>query len=170
MFIEWLTELENKVRGNDLHPALVSHLSKYRSLMPSLALLFELADLAAAGGPRSDSSDFLVSLEHAKQAAAFCTYLESHAHRIYSCVTTPQMRAAQELAARIKSRKIGADVAFSVRDLYLKGWTSLDTPESARAAVQVLEDAGWVREVPSESSPLGGRPSARFNVNPKVHA
>jgi hypothetical protein len=163
-----LTELENKVLGNDLHPALVSHLSKYRSLMPSLALLFELADRAAAGVLGTDSTDLFVSLEHAKQAAAFCVYLESHAHRIYSCVTSPQMRAAQELAARIKSRKIGEDGVFSVRDLYLKGWTSLDTPELARAAVQVLEDAGWVREVPVESSPLGGRPSARYNVSPKV--
>jgi hypothetical protein len=48
LFVEWLTELEGKVRGSELHPALVSHLSKYRSLMPSLALLFELADRAAA--------------------------------------------------------------------------------------------------------------------------
>jgi len=44
LFVVWLTELEGKVRANDLHPALVAHLSKYRSLMPSLALLFELAD------------------------------------------------------------------------------------------------------------------------------
>jgi putative DNA primase/helicase len=36
LFVEWLTELEAKVRGDELHPALISHLSKYRSLMPSL--------------------------------------------------------------------------------------------------------------------------------------
>ena len=36
LFIEWLAELEAKIRGDELHPALVSHLSKYRSLMPSL--------------------------------------------------------------------------------------------------------------------------------------
>ena len=104
LFIEWLADLEGKVRGNDLHPALISHLSKYRSLMPSLALLFELADRAASGA-LPETADLFVSLEHARQAAAFCGYLESHAQRIYSCLTTPQMRAAQELAEKIKTRE-----------------------------------------------------------------
>jgi putative DNA primase/helicase len=36
LFVEWLTELEGKVRDDSLHPALVSHLAKYRKLMPSL--------------------------------------------------------------------------------------------------------------------------------------
>ena len=50
LFIEWFTGLERKVRGDELHPTLISHLSKYRSLMPSLALLFELADRAGIVG------------------------------------------------------------------------------------------------------------------------
>ena len=49
LFKAWLSELEATVRSEDLHAGLVSHLSKYRSLMPSLALLFELADRAAQG-------------------------------------------------------------------------------------------------------------------------
>jgi putative DNA primase/helicase len=75
-----------KIRRNDLHPALISHLSKYRSLMPSLALLFELADRASIEG--FDGSclagrENFVSLEHTRQAAAFCDYLESHAYPEY---------------------------------------------------------------------------------------
>jgi len=168
LFIEWLAELESKVRGNDLHPALISHLSKYRSLMPSLALLFELADRAASGALSSETTDLFVSLEHASQAAAFCAYLESHAQRIYFCLTTPQMRASQELADKIKSGKVGANGFFTLRDVYLKGWSGLDTPDLARVAAQVLGDAAWIREISGESSPLGGRPSARYQVNPKV--
>jgi putative DNA primase/helicase len=57
LFVEWLSDLEVKVRGNDLHPALISHLSKYRSLMPSLPLLFELADRAASGTLSSETAD-----------------------------------------------------------------------------------------------------------------
>ena len=148
--------------------ALISHLSKYRSLMPSLALLFELADRAASGRLNQESADLFVSLEHAKQATAFCAYLESHAHRIYSCVTTPHMRAAQELAEKIKTGKVGANGVFTPRDIYLKGWTGIDTPDLARVAAQVLNDAGWIREVPGESSALGGRPPMRYEVNPKV--
>ncbi len=93
LFVEWLAELEVKVRGDELHPALVSHLSKYRKLMPALSVLFELAEWAAGNG----SAD-TVSLEHARKAAAWCDYLESHSKRVYSCVVTPQLRAARELA------------------------------------------------------------------------
>jgi hypothetical protein len=168
LFIEWLTDLEAKVRSNELHPALVSHVSKYRSLMPALALLFELADRAAAG-EITKGPDLLISLEHTKQAAALCDYLESHAVRIYSCVTTPQMRASRELADKIKTHKVGADGSFKLRNVYLKGWSGLDTPEAVRLAAQVLEDAGWIREVNAEPRPhSGGRPSLRYQVNPRV--
>jgi hypothetical protein len=173
LFIGWLAKLEARVRGDELHPALVSHLSKYRKLMPALALLFELADWAAAGpgmegGAAGPDQCLRVSLEHAKQAVEWCEYLESHARRIYSCVTTPQMRAAQLLAEKVKKRQIAPDGFFSCRDVYLKGWSGLDTPELARMAVEVLLDAVWVRDVDREAGPLGGRPSARYQVNPRV--
>jgi putative DNA primase/helicase len=161
LFINWLAELEGKVRREDLHPALVCHLSKYRSLMPSLALLFELADAAADN--RATQS---VSLRHAQQAAAWCEYLESHARRIYSCVVTPQLRAARDLASKIKRGQLAGP--FSLRDVYLKGWSGLDTPEAVRQAVEVLEDAGWIRSLPSTPSPSGGRPGAKYDINPKA--
>jgi putative DNA primase/helicase len=165
LFIEWLAELEAKIRGSELHPALISHLSKYRSLMPSLAVLFHLAE-AATGNGDADT----VSLRHAQQAAAWCDYLESHARRVYSCIVTPQLRAARELADKIKHRKVGTDAYFSCRDVYLKGWSGLDSPEAVKQAAEVLQDAGWVRDVCGESSdPLGrGRPSNRYEVNPGV--
>jgi putative DNA primase/helicase len=172
LFIEWLAELEAKIRGDELHPALVSHLSKYRSLMPSLALLFELADRAAGGfdgfvgSDLGESQNFWVSLDHTRQAAAFCEYLESHARRVYSCVVTPQLRAARQLADKIKKHKLGT--VFSFRDVYLKGWTGLDSPEAVKLAAEVLEDAGWLREMAGEAGPSGGRPSNRYEVNPRV--
>ncbi len=160
LFADWLAGLEFKVRGDDLHPALVSHLSKYRSLMPTLALLFELADSAGCSNS--------ISLKHAQLAAQWCEYLASHARRVYSCITTPQLRAARELAQKIKQRKVGADGPFSCRDVYLKNWSGLDTPESVKQAAEVLDDAKWLRALESESGPLGGRPSARYEVNPRV--
>jgi putative DNA primase/helicase len=170
LFIKWLAELEAEIRGGELHSALVSHLSKYPKLMPALALLFELADRAASGSPDldpgSDGGYLCVSLEHTKQAAAWCDYLQPHARRIYSCVTTPQMRAAQVLAEKIKKHKVDAN--FSCRDVYLKGWSGLDNPELVRMAVEVLQDAGWVRDMPGEPGPFGGRPSNRYEVNPGV--
>jgi putative DNA primase/helicase len=171
LFIEWLPELEEKIRDGELHPALVCHLSKYRSLMPSLALLFELADRASFvgfdGASLAGPKNF-VSLEHARQAAATCDCLETHARRVYSCIVTPQLRAARELADKIKHRKVGTDGFFSCRDVYLKGWSGLDSPEAVKLAAEVLQDAGWVRDLSGESGPFGGRPSNRYQVNPRA--
>jgi putative DNA primase/helicase len=179
LFIEWLTELESKVRGNELHPALISHLSKYRSLMPSLALLSELADRAAAGGFEGflgsgpgESQNFLVSLGHTQQAAAGCDYLESHARRVYSCIVTPQVRAARELAEHIKRKDVinkdGGCDWFAAWNVYQNGWSGLDSSDAVARAAEVLQDAHWLRELSTESGPRGGRPSARWVVNPGV--
>ena len=169
LFIDWQAKLEAKIRGDILHPALISHLSKYRKLMPALALHFGLAD-AAAGNWHGDAV-FLkhaLSLEHARQAASWCEYLESHARRVYSCVVTPHLRAAQELAQKIKQRKVGADGYFSCRDVYLKGWSGLNNASVVKQAAEVLQDAEWVRDLSVESGPIGGRPSNRYAVNPRV--
>ena len=44
---------------------------------------------------------------------------------------------------------MGAEGIFTPRDVYNAGWSGLDSPESANAAIAVLEDAGsaWERIV-----------------------
>ena len=49
LFSDWRREIEFKLRAGDLHPALESHLAKYRKLVPAVALLLHLAD--SEGGP-----------------------------------------------------------------------------------------------------------------------
>jgi putative DNA primase/helicase len=161
LFFVWWAELERKIRSEaGLHPALVAHLAKYRSLLPTLAGLFELAD-AAAQSRNAES----INLAHAQQAAAWCEYLESHAKRIYSCVTSPDAHAARLLAGHIEHGDLGQ--TFSTRQVYaLHHWAGLDTPERVRAALDVLADAGWVREF--DQRPEKGRPSEKWQVNPKV--
>jgi putative DNA primase/helicase len=178
LFIEWLADLETKLRSGLLHDALVSHLSKYRKLMPALALLVELADRAARGSVGFVSStpgefqNFRVSLNHTQQAAAWCDYLESHARRVYSCIVTPQIRAARELASHIKQKHVankdGGFAWFTSRDVYRKGWSGLDTPDAVKWAIDILQDAGWLRALPTESGPRGGYPPNRYEVNPGV--
>ena len=66
LFERWLTDLEQRIRGNDHSPSFQSHLAKYRSLMPSLALLFAVAD----------GCEDEVPLSLAKLACDWCDYLE----------------------------------------------------------------------------------------------
>lgn len=164
LFNEWWTALESTLRNDSsLPPSLVAHFAKYRSLMPTLAGLFELADLAAAGNLGAQA---LVNLDHTRQAAAFCDFLASHARRVYACVITPECRNARELARHVRSKDVSE--VFSPRSVYLKGWSGLDTPERVRGALSLLEDAAWVRRVESTPYPSGGRPSEEWLVNPKV--
>ena len=88
MFFAWWRRLEEKVRSAvGLHPALISHLAKYRSLLPSLAGLFELADLIATDDQLGE--EHRISSAHVEQATKLCDYLEAHARRIFSCITSP---------------------------------------------------------------------------------
>jgi putative DNA primase/helicase len=156
LFIAWLGELESKVRGDSLHPALVAHLAKYRSLMPSLALLFELAD----GGTET------VSLRHAQQAASWCEYLESHARRVYSMLLSPERQAAAELGRHLAAGWKRSESMFTVRDVYQNDWRGLNTPDSVRQTLPLLEDAGWVRRVEIERAE--GRPREMYAISPKL--
>jgi len=47
-------------RAEEDHPVLLSHVAKYRSLMPSLALIFHLID----GDQGSNGCDHLCRAEH----------------------------------------------------------------------------------------------------------
>ena len=165
LFFEYLTDLERKIRrDHGLAPAFIAHLSKYRSLMPKVAGLFELADRTAAGDTLN--AEMSISLEHAKQAAALCDYLESHAKRIYGCVISAETRSARELARHIEAGDLPSP--FTTRTAYLKGWSGLDTPERVRGALHLLEEAGWVCRAETPPSTVGGRPSEVWIGNPRI--
>ena len=133
--------------------------------MPRVAALFELADRAAA---REDveGSQVFIGIEHAIQAAELVEYLASHAPRVYSCITSPSVAAAHELARHIRAGALPNE--FTTRQVYLKGWTRLSTPEEARQALEILEDAGWVCRQFLQINENGGRPREQWEINPAV--
>jgi putative DNA primase/helicase len=164
MFNDWWTKLEIEFRSGELHPAMVAHLAKYKKLVPALALIFELSDWVATDKELLPET---ISLDHAKQGAAFASnFLRSHAARMYSCITTPQLRAARELGQKLAQGTLTE--IFSVRDVYFKGWTGLGTPDEVRSALELLADSHWVRVLHAEPSPFGGRRPERFKINPGV--
>jgi hypothetical protein len=74
-------DFEQGLRAEEDHPVLLSHFAKYRSLMPSLALIGHLIDGV------DDRTTGRVSRAARARAVAWCEYLEGHARRLYATVT-----------------------------------------------------------------------------------
>jgi hypothetical protein len=171
-FNAWLLEHELRLRSNDEDPVIVEHLAKYRSLMPSLALIFHLIEAADRTVLTQDSlltaQQSKVLLHNVQQAAEWCSYLETHARRIYGLAANVAFQSARRLLEKIKNGSL--EDSFSVRDVYRPSWTSLDSKELAQAAITELLETGWLREIPSPKQPQGGRPfSPTFQIHPKAH-
>ena len=157
LFYEWLTELEGKIRTEE-NPLLCEHFTKYRSLMPSLALIFHLIDVAGGSNPGP------ITAHAAAMAADWLDYLETHARRIYSLTGEMGPRAAAALAKKIEQGKLKD--GFTPWDVYNKGWSILNTADVVARACEELETAGWLRK--EISQPPTGRPKAIYRVNPKM--
>jgi putative DNA primase/helicase len=155
LFDDWRAHHEHRLRG-DLHPIIEAHLSKYRKLVPALALLCHVAD-PSAGFAGS------ISEESVARAIAWADYLEPHAVRIYAPAISPDLDAARFLAARVSAGDI-AD-SFALKDVYNNGWTGLGDRDIAAAAVKVLIDYDWLREDREQTS---GRTRTVYTINPLV--
>ncbi len=133
----WLTELENNLRNDTFDtPAIESHIAKYRSLMPTLALIFHLLDCVS----NRQSKD--VTLENAQKAAAWCEYLQLHAERIYKSVALSEFNIAREILKKIESQQIGKD--FTARDIYSKHWSKLNDPKDVQNGLEILVEYGYL--------------------------
>ncbi len=154
IYAEWDAEANLENRIDDMHPAMVSHLSKYAKLIPALALVFAMID--------TPDGDVIHETELVR-ALAFGEYLKSHATRIYQAAVTPETAGAAVLLQKIKDQRL--DDGFTVREVVKKGWAGLNTPEAVRKAAAVLTSFDWLYcEV--VQSPKGSRPSEQYRINP----
>jgi putative DNA primase/helicase len=153
-FDEWRESLEMRVRSGDSAPAFEAHLSKYRSLVPSIALL---CHLIAGDKPG------VVGEEPLMTALAWAEYLESHARRVYAYASQSDLAAARELCKHITKGDLPP--VFSPRDVYSRHWTMLDK-DGTGAAISYLSDFGWLREVEAEQKT--GRPSPKWEAHPNL--
>jgi len=153
VFDDWLTKLETLLRSDELVPAMESHLAKYRSLIPSMALLSHLAD----GGVAE------ISVSAIERAIAWGDYLESHANRVYASAVHPDVAAARCLAKKITDGSLTD--GFSVRDVYRHGWSGLTAKEEAKAAIGLLIDLDWLKVVRIQTA---GRTRTEHRINPRI--
>ncbi|WP_296727782.1 YfjI family protein [Variovorax sp.] len=153
-FNEWRQNFEPQIRGGELHPALVAHLSKYRKLIPALSLVFAMVDAPDSG---------VVGQEHVLRALAWGEYLRTHAERLYSAAVMPETGAAKSLLTKIRSGVLGG--AFTAREVSRKCWTGLGSSDVVRKAADLLVEYEWLRH---EVVQTGGRPTERYEINPRV--
>lgn len=161
VFIEWSTELHRDKLPAEDHPIVAQHLAKFDKLFPALALILHLVDCAATGqrGPITEPA--------ALRAAAWCDYLEAHARRCYGLLADDGLRAAQALAEKVQQGKL-AD-GFTAREVRRNQWRYLTTDEAVNAALDWLEDEGWLRSIDSGGTGPGtGRRTSRYFINPAV--
>jgi len=156
LFLEWRTDLEARLRGGELHPALESHLAKYRKLVPSLALILHLAGNGT--GPVSERATL--------QALAWAEYLETHARRAYGSVTMPEVATAKAILSRIRKGDLKRE--FSSRDVWRPGWAMLSDSEQVADALRLLVDYDWLTT--TTRTDTGGRPATTYSVNPRGFA
>lgn len=155
LFDKWRDRFEAGLRKGERHPALESHFAKYRSLVPSLALIFHLAD--GGTGP--------VTAQPLAMAIKLTAYLKRHALRIYAGALSSAELAAQALSAKIAQGKLNDE--FTIGDVIRAKWGNVNEREDIEAAVDILTDHGWVREL--DTKPTGrGRPKRRYCINPKA--
>lgn len=159
IFNQWLTELQTvKIKQED-NPLMVEHLGKFRSLMPSLALIFHCIDIADGTGSGQ------VSHKAAVLAVKWCEYLESHARRIYAMAESPEHEAAVRLADKIKAGTVPSP--FTAKTVYDKGWHGLKDKEEVQAACDVLIEENWLMMTRKQIGKSGGRPPLpEYHVNP----
>ena len=155
-FKDWRRALESRLRSDEMHPAMESHLAKYRKLVPSLALIYHLA--SGTTGP--------VGVTAVLAALAWAEFLESHAQRIFQAGTAGAVDGAKAILRNLRSGRL--EGPFTVRDITHKNWSPMgDDPNRVRQSLDLLEDHAWVRSVEVPTGPSGGRPTTRYLVNPK---
>jgi len=150
-FNDWMTVRENRLRRGAEHPAMESHLIKYRKLIPALSLITHLAE--GAEGPVRDDA--------LARAIGWGEVLESHARRIYSCGIDPGIAHARALARRIIAGEVPN--GFSERDVYRNHWSMLSGKHQVQLATAELVELDWLRV---ETQTTQGQPKVVHRINP----
>ena len=162
LFLEWRRELEDRLRSDEMTrtPAFCSHLAKYRSLFPKLALVFHVVDVADGATPGP------VPLRSAQIAAAWCEFLEAHARKVYAEELAGNLGTAHLLVAKIKEGAIRD--GMTLRSLAEKDWSGLRNRGRVYSGAEELARLGWLRIEESAPGDRGGRPSTFLTLHPDL--
>lgn len=152
IFNGWLIANERLIASGRIDQARQSHLAKYRSLIPSLALLFHLLNGHTAS----------VCEECIANAIRFARFLKRHADRIYASVSGHDLEATRTLARHLVAGSLPQ--GFTCRAVVMKGWSGLSSKARAQEALEALVEFGWLH---AEEVRIG-RPTVKYYLHPQA--
>ncbi len=154
MFRVWWENFQKRIKNGHFSASLKAHLLKMNQTIPTLALIFELAD----GGRLEINRDALeIALRWEK-------YLLSHVKRLYAAANS----LATEGAKLIVERCDCLPDVFTTRDIYKRNWKCFKDNEAVKQALELLCRCNYIREISGDKSSQGGRPTIRYEWNPLV--
>lgn len=140
-----------------------SHIGKLPGLAVRVACVLAHLDWAAHADGEHVSQ---IGADHIGRACHLVgRHLRSHALRAYGTASLPaEVEAAKSIAHVIRAEHLQR---FKLRDIQNRNRTGLKKASEVKAALNVLMDADWVREITEKS---GGRPTITYVTNPKLEA
>lgn len=156
LFFSWWDQHEKRLRAGEDTEHFVSHLIKYRKLVPALALIDHLAGDGELGTA--------IRVSSVERAIDLARYLETHARRAYGAGARPGAEAARLILKKISQGALPE--SFTAREVYRHQWSGLGK-EQVEAAIETLVDFGWGR-VHEHKPAGGGRPTTLFTINPRA--
>jgi len=163
MFDNWLQEHETRLRSKKFNPSIESHLSKYKSLIPSLALIFKLCDTPNIKDLINDIAIDEISL---MRALAFAEYLEKHVMRIYDMSTKPHIEMSRLILSKIGDGKLIN--SFTNKDVWRPQWSGLTDSKQTARSLGYLVSEGYLKEVSTPPSKQGGTAKIEYYIHPSI--
>lgn len=162
VYIQWVTDHQNRLRTGMEATVLKSHLEKYGKLMPSLALLHKLTTV-------TDASCNEVGVHEVELAIRWTEYLASHAARLYDFLYHQRASSGADLLLKHLRQHARLNLAqpspvIPVRELVRNNWQGLGSYPAISLACDELEERGWLQRF--QLKPVVGRPSEVVVLHP----
>ena len=161
LFKNWYTDLKARMT-KEVSPVIEEHLSKYASLIPSLALIFHVTSLAEKNAIKATP----VSKDALEMAIEWDGYLEPHMRRVYNTGTNIAPRAAQVLYRAILDGKL--EDGFAVRDVYRRNFEIIGRDKDI--AQDACDELVKINALKEKLTPKGFQQKEKieYYINPKI--
>ena len=160
-FDQWLIAHETDSRSGR-HPVYwESHLGKQAKLVAVACIVLHSLDESIKHSPKTE-----VSIGTLEKALSLQKYYEAHALRCYESICGSILEDARAILRILREKRIAT--RFKAQDSYRSGIGGFEDGARVKAALELLEDKGWLVREKVSSSGNGGRGHEFWNLHPRA--